>query len=272
MSGRSPTTTTRRTRPYTVVVEGNIGSGKTTFLEPFAAGSCRDFVEVVEEPVGRWRDFKGHNLLRMMYEDPKRHAFMFQSFVQLTMIQHHTKPVATRKPVRILERSLLRQPTHHDLSAFRAKKNERPPQSPQPVVFFSSARYCFVENLLNEGSLSEAEYLVISEWFNFLITQPELDFKVDEIVYLRTDPEVALERIMERSRGEETLISLQYLRNLHQLHEDWLINKTKFQPLLAPVTVIEANHNLDIMSAKYRDYEQSLIARFGPEGQVQVEG
>ena len=26
----------KRVRPYTIVVEGNIGSGKTTFLEPFA--------------------------------------------------------------------------------------------------------------------------------------------------------------------------------------------------------------------------------------------
>ena len=27
------------TRPYTIVVEGNIGSGKTTFLEPFVESS-----------------------------------------------------------------------------------------------------------------------------------------------------------------------------------------------------------------------------------------
>lgn len=37
-------------RPYTVIVEGNIGSGKTTFLEPFTRGHP-DVVEVLAEPV-----------------------------------------------------------------------------------------------------------------------------------------------------------------------------------------------------------------------------
>ena len=37
-------------RPYTVIVEGNIGSGKTTFLEPFTRDH-QDVVEVLAEPV-----------------------------------------------------------------------------------------------------------------------------------------------------------------------------------------------------------------------------
>ena len=92
-----------------------------------------------------------------------------------------------------------------------------------------SARYCFVENLYSHGKMSSAEYAVISEWFNYLITLPNLDFHIDLIVYLRTDPEVAYERIKARSRHEETRIPFQYLQDLHQLHEDWLVEKTKFQ-------------------------------------------
>ena len=65
----TPTPSTSR-RPFTVMVEGNIGSGKSTYLRHFTKFS--DNVEVVMEPVEKWRNLKSHNLLQMMYEDPCR--------------------------------------------------------------------------------------------------------------------------------------------------------------------------------------------------------
>lgn len=47
-------------RPFTVCIEGNIGSGKTTFLSYFKKF---DNVTVLEEPVELWRDVSGTNLL-----------------------------------------------------------------------------------------------------------------------------------------------------------------------------------------------------------------
>ncbi len=112
-------------RPYTIVVEGNIGSGKTTFLQPFLKHAGQ--VEVVDEPVNKWRNLQGkfrvpkmlfvlietmtisgHNLLKKMYDDPKRWSMLLQTYVQLTMVQHHM--TKAKAPVRIMERSLLRQP------------------------------------------------------------------------------------------------------------------------------------------------------------------
>lgn len=46
--------------PYTVFIEGNVGSGKTTFLEHFA--SCPN-VFLAREPVHVWQDVRGHNFL-----------------------------------------------------------------------------------------------------------------------------------------------------------------------------------------------------------------
>ena len=59
-------------RPFTVLVEGNIGSGKSTYLKHFY--SHRADVDIITEPVNKWTDLNatGHNLLQMMYEDPKR--------------------------------------------------------------------------------------------------------------------------------------------------------------------------------------------------------
>ena len=75
-----------------------------------------------------------------------------------------------------------------------------------------SARYCFVENLYNSGKMADCEYSVLSEWFNFLTSCPQMDFKVDQIIYLRTDPEVVYESIKKRDRVEEHKIPLQYLK------------------------------------------------------------
>ena len=58
-------------RPFTVVVEGNIGSGKSTFLSHFSSKQPEDqggedgLVDILAEPVNKWRDVDGHNLLEV---------------------------------------------------------------------------------------------------------------------------------------------------------------------------------------------------------------
>ena len=135
-----------KTRPFTVLIEGNIGSGKTTFLKHF---SKFNNIEVITEPVEKWTNVKGSNLLQKMYEDPERWAFIFQTYVQLTMLQQHTEN--NDKQIKIMERSLY------------------------------SARYCFVENLFESGRIQKSEYTVLVEWFEFLTTRVnEVDHGVDQ--------------------------------------------------------------------------------------------
>ena len=96
-------------KPYTIVVEGNIGAGKTTFLQKFSG--CPG-VSVLSEPVDKWRDIKGHNLLQRMYENPAGNSFLLQSYIQLTMLQQHLNNISNnnrRSAVNLMERSLLRQ-------------------------------------------------------------------------------------------------------------------------------------------------------------------
>ena len=70
LSIKRPQPTRVNTRPFTLVVEGNIGSGKTTFLDHFQKFDNK--VEILTEPVDKWRNANGHNLLEMIYEDPVR--------------------------------------------------------------------------------------------------------------------------------------------------------------------------------------------------------
>jgi deoxyadenosine/deoxycytidine kinase len=62
--------------------------------------------------------------------------------------------------------------------------------------------------------------------------------KVDAIVYLRTDPEICHERLVKRNRGEESSVSLDYLRTIHDRHEEW-IGERRLAPLDTPVFVID---------------------------------
>jgi deoxynucleoside kinase len=138
-----------KNRPYTVVVEGNIGSGKTTFLNYFQQF---DDVNVLAEPVNKWRDCNGFNLLEKLYSDPKKWSFTFQSYVQLTILQHHTLKI--KRSIKLMERSIY------------------------------SARNCFVEQLARTGCIDDCSVSVMDQWFNW--AKENCDLCVDLIGELQT--------------------------------------------------------------------------------------
>jgi len=213
----------KKNRPFTVIVEGNIGSGKTTFLDYFA--KFKD-VEVLQEPVNKWRNVQGHNLLDLLYKDPSRWSLAFQTQVQLTMVDFHTQETSAR--VKLMERSIF------------------------------SGRFCFIENLYQSKIMEPAEYSVLSEWFKWITSN--LDVNVDLIIYLRTSPEVVHQRISNRARKEEKTVPLSYLQDLHKIHEDWLHNQTThFVP--APVIEIDANADLPEMLEQISKVEEQILNR-----------
>uniref|UniRef100_A0A1B6KQ01 Deoxynucleoside kinase domain-containing protein n=1 Tax=Graphocephala atropunctata TaxID=36148 RepID=A0A1B6KQ01_9HEMI len=210
------------TRPFTVFVEGNIGSGKTTFLNHFSKYDAM----ILAEPVELWRNVRGHNMLELMYKDQARWSLAFQTIVQKTMLDLHIRQ--TTKPVKMMERSIY------------------------------SARYCFVENLHVNNMLASPDYAVLDEWFQWIVKN--LDTRGDLIIYLRTEPEVVHRRMMARARSEEAQVPLQYLRQLHQIHEDWLVHKTAFS-CPAPVIVVDANKDLCNMEEEYEKCESAMVNR-----------
>ena len=47
----------------------------------------------------------------------------------------------------------------------------------------------------------------------------------DGFIYLRAQPDTCMNRMMKRSRNEETGVGIDYLQDLHQRHEDWLYSE-----------------------------------------------
>ncbi|XP_072278774.1 thymidine kinase 2, mitochondrial [Pyxicephalus adspersus] len=205
----------------TICIEGNIASGKTSCLQYFSNTAN---LQVLPEPVDKWRNIHSHNPLGLMYQDPSRWGLTLQTYVQLTMLECHTSP--TVAPVKMMERSIY------------------------------SAKYIFVENLHKSGKMPEVDYVVLTEWFNWITKN--IDLSVDLIVYLRTSPETCYQRLKMRCREEERVIPLEYLEAIHSLYEDWLIKQTSF-PVPAPVLVIDADKNLEEMIRHYEENRGKIL-------------
>ncbi|XP_006269886.3 thymidine kinase 2, mitochondrial isoform X2 [Alligator mississippiensis] len=207
-----------------ICIEGNIASGKTTCLDYFAKTTN---IEVLTEPVAKWRNVHGHNLLGLMYQDSSRWGITLQTYVQLTMLDHHTRPMIS--PIRMMERSI------------------------------HSAKNIFVENLYRSGRMPEVDYLVLTEWFEWI--KKNIDVSVDLIVYLQTSPEICYERLKRRCRKEEKIIPMEYLQAIHELYEEWLVKQTLFN-VSCPVLVIEADHDLQKMTEKYEENRDRILTPY----------
>lgn len=100
-SRRSTSSATPASKERLVVsIEGNIGSGKSTLLE--VVGDQLAGVELLAEPVDRWTDCNGVNLLQAFYDDPKKYSYCFQSFAFVSRLMAQQQP--QKEAIRVMER------------------------------------------------------------------------------------------------------------------------------------------------------------------------
>lgn len=79
-------------------------------------------------------------------------------------------------------------------------------------------------------------------------------------VYLRSTPEVVYERMKARGRPEESSVTLEYLQQLHDSHERWLMtNDEKFNTI--PVLVLNADTTLDEIINQYKKHELVILGK-----------
>ena len=174
----------------TLSIEGNIGAGKSTLLKILQNALGEDRIEILPEPVHKWTNCRGSNLLGTFYEDPKRYAYTFQSFAFITRLMSQQQP--QMKEIRILERSSL-------------------------------SDHCFAQNCYETGLMNEVEWAAYQEWWNFF--SRSMPGTPDGIIYLRATPRTCHRRVNIRNRNEEEGVSIDYLQQLHDHHEKWLPNK-----------------------------------------------
>lgn len=210
-------------RPFRVSVEGNIGAGKSTLIKYF---SHLPGIETYPEPINWWRNLDGHNLLELSYLDRDKWLNTFQMYVQLTRLKVQTTTPQSTTTVQMYERSL------------------------------QNNRYCFVEQAFKSGVLHGADYTIIDEWYKWAKNNCDID--LDLIVYLRSTPDVVYERMKARKRPEESSVPLEYLKELHDSHEQWLMtDDISFNSI--PVLVLDADKTLEEIVEQYKINENKIL-------------
>jgi deoxyadenosine/deoxycytidine kinase len=179
---------------YIYTIEGNIGSGKSTFVEILKIYyKNNDNMVFLQEPVNIWQSIKDDNnksILEMFYEDQKKYAFSFQMMAYISRVAM-LKECMKKNPGKtiICERSVL------------TDKN------------------VFAKMLYDSGNIESVNYQIYLKWFNEFIDE----LPINGIIYVKAEPEVSHERVIKRSRKGET-IPLSYLKQCNEYHEIWLNN------------------------------------------------
>jgi deoxyadenosine/deoxycytidine kinase len=180
---------------FLFTVEGNIGSGKSTFLN-ILKDELKHVngipVVFVEEPVSEWESIQsedGKSMIELFYANKEKYAFSFQIMAYISRLKY-LQDTIQRYPncILISERSLL------------------------------ADYHVFAKMLHQDNLMSYENYQIYTKWFHYFQQTSE----ADGIIYLKTDHEVCHERCVSRNRKGEEEISLEYLLTCSQMHNDWI--------------------------------------------------
>ena len=184
-------------KPTIISIDGNIGSGKSTLLAHLKE-YFKDNKNIIflKEPVDEWEMIKDENnvtVLEKFYADQKAYSFSFQMMAYISRLAI-LKEAVEKNPngIIISERSLY------------------------------TDRMVFAKMLYDSGNIEKINYTIYLKWFDTFISE----FKLDKVIYVKTDPTICHERIVKRSRQGESCIPLEYLVNCDKYHNEMLDKNT----------------------------------------------
>lgn len=176
-------------------VDGNIASGKSTFCNNLCDLLTKRGYKVVlyTEPIEKWKNVGGMNLLQLFYSDTKRWAFTFQINALLNIVDIEKQALihSLNGSIVIMERSSL-------------------------SVFQIFCKY------LSQHVFSSAESSIIED---FRSKYPSIfdNYKNIFYIYINTNYNTCYQRLQERSRPEEiNSVDVSYLKTLQGLYEESL--------------------------------------------------
>lgn len=192
---------------YIFSIEGNIGSGKSTFVKMLNENILRingKNMIFIQEPVDIWNSIKddsGITILEKFYANQEKYAFSFQMMAYISRL-HILKDAIKKHPhsIIITERSIF------------------------------TDREIFAKMLYDDNKIEQINYHIYLKWFDAFIK----DIPLTGIIYIKTTPEKSLERVNVRAREGEN-IPIEYLQKCHNYHENWINN------INLPVKTLDGN-------------------------------
>lgn len=193
-----------------VVIQGNIGAGKSTlFNEVSKRFSGNPKICMLPEPVGTWMDIKDETgtILEHYYADQGKYAFTFQMMAYISRL------------------AILREAMRGDCDIIISERS------------LETDRNVFAAMLHDTKMIGDIEFQIYMKWFDEFTR----DFPEEVTIYVRTDPEIAHERVIGRNREGET-IPLEYLKMCHDYHEKWLSR----QDIQDKVIILDGNKDIKL--------------------------
>ena len=192
---------TTKKEPIIISFDGNIGSGKSSIIHYFEHNfpkfcNLKTYhykICFLDEPVNQWETIvdnnDGKNIIQKFYKNNKEYAFQFQIMAYISRLSLIKKALTEDYDIIFTERSIF------------TDKN------------------VFAQMLYDYKKMTNIEYQIYLKWFN------EFADIIENIktVYIRTSPEICLNRVLKRARPGEN-IPLDYLKDCHHYHDIWLNN------------------------------------------------
>ena len=186
-------------KPIIISIEGNIGSGKTTFISELMNSEKmkkNSTICFLKEPVHIWESIKNTNnetMIECFYKEQEKYAFPFQVMAYVSRIALIKQAISNGYKYIFTERCI-----YTDKNVFLK------------MLYESSNK---VEKMNNDI-------------YNMLFETFTQEYNIYHI-YIQTNPEVALQRVIKRNRTGEHNISLEYLTMCDNYHNNWLVNNKK---------------------------------------------
>lgn len=219
------------------IIEGNIGAGKSTFLK--LAGQALKNVTIDLEPVDCWQQqLFGQSLLGHFYTDPKRWAYTMETFTLMVRMADNIRRTTSLRDYQLTQVNNNSGVLLNNLLVERS---------------IYSGRYCFASNSHQSGFMSDLEWGLYTQMFDFLTSKQHNPlYKIPTgFVYLKTSPEVAYQRTNQRKRIGESGIPVDYLSEISRKHDEFLLDKINLPAELqaVPVLVLDADTDFEINPA-----------------------
>jgi len=195
-----------------ISIDGNIGSGKSSFLSYLKEISKGQNFVFVDEPVEQWLQIRdgetGQSIFEKFYQDQSKYSFSFQMMAFISRFSMLRKAIKENPDAIIItERCLY------------------------------TDKYVFAKMLYDSKMMEDVNYQIYCKWFE----EFSQEIPMSKIIYIKTDPNICLERINKRNRTGEDKIELDYLNLCSKYHEDMMCELRKNN-----IEVIVLDGNVDI--------------------------
>ena len=208
-------------RPLFVSIDGNVGSGKSTFVEEFRKRvSGNPNYLFVQEPVLEWESIKskeGKSMIELFYANQSKYAFSFQ------MMAYISRLAILKEALRSAEKN-----------GVKYIVSERS---------VDTDRHVFAKMLYDDAKIEHVEYEIYNKWYECFLE----DVHIDRRVYLKATPQLCHQRVTNRARkGEDIPVS--YLERCHDYHTNWLTDFEENKQILTldgTVNIFDQPETLD---------------------------